>query len=793
MSCGHSDGEILAGLWGKSPRNGQKRGELLTEHLAATAAMVDRLADRTGRLPIADADRFWDEAKAAAWLHDPGKVAEGFQRQVGNPRYSQQPGDLGHPWGVRHEVLSLAFVDRFATALDDTTDRVAAAVICHHRHLYSRGDSRDAIYQLVGDPDHHAPAEIGDMVRRQVRRCDSDALSRWLADRLDLPAHTDRGRLAEQVLAVYRRVLDAWRGPGDPDAGLRMALLLGALVAADRIASAHTPFHITPALPADPLAAAGVAHPHAHQATAAATDDHLVLVAPTGTGKTEAALAWAAHQQQQLPGSAPRVWYTLPYLSSINVMADRLGRLAEGGVDAVGLVHSKARQALFSRALGACDDASDADRAARAAANATRLHQHTLRVGTPHQLVLATLAGPRHAGELLDAANSVLIFDELHAYDPDRFGWFLALARLWERLGGRVAAVSATLPAAARTLLADTLHQPVAEVHADRQLACALTRHRLHLDRRDLHAAAADLIPRWLANGRAALVVANTVRDAQTLYQQHAATVRNAAAAAGQDPDTAVMLLHSRFRAADRSHKEALLAGAFPTGAQPRGRRGPALVVATQTVEVSLDVSFDAALSAAAPLDSLLQRAGRANRVAELAEETAPVVVARSNDPVYDDDAVAATLEALAPVDGCDVDEQEISALLDQIHASPWGQRWHQTVVAARDRFAETFASFTDPLADRSHLEDEFRRQFEGAEAIIATDRDAFLTTWATSPLQAAEYAIPVPAWSAKLNTDSLIARNYGYLVLDRSYSADVGLDLTSRDSHSAEPPDTIL
>jgi CRISPR-associated endonuclease/helicase Cas3 len=795
VSEGNSDGEILTGLWGKSPRRGQQRGELLTEHLAATAAMVDRLADRTGLPPVADAERFWNEAKTAAWLHDAGKVAGGFQRQVGNPAYRDERkvgGGLGEPWGVRHEVLSLAFVNRFAAALADTTERVAAAVACHHRHLHSRGDSNEAIYQRVGDPEHLAPAQIGDMVWRQVRRCDSDVLTRWLADRLALPPDNSRGRLADEILTVYRTMLDAWRGPGDPDAGLRMALLLGALVAADRIASAKTYFHTTPALPPDPLAGAGIDRPHRHQAVAAHTDDHLVLLAPTGTGKTEATLAWAARQQQLLPGDAPRVWYTLPYLSSINAMAERLGALAHGGVDAVGLVHSKARQALFARALDACGDTRDADRAARAADNATRLHQHTLRVGTPHQLVLAALAGPRHAGELLDAVNSVLIFDEVHAYDPERFGWFLALARLWERLGGRVAAVSATLPLVARRLLAATLHAPVAEVHAERELAASLTRHRLHVHHLRLLDAAAEFIPRWLAENRAVLLVANTVGDAQSLYERHADAARDAAAAAGHDPDTAVMLLHSRFRAADRNRKEQALASTFPTGGQPRRRRGPALVVATQTVEVSLNVSFDAGLFAAAPLDSLLQRAGRANRLGEL-HETAPVVVAQSDDPVYDSAAVKATLDALVHLDARDVDEQQVGKLLDQVHDSPWGQRWKQMVVAARDRFAESFASFTDPLADRNHLEEEFRRQFEGAEAIVAADQDDFLTAWKTSPLQAADYAIPVPAWTAGLNTDPQLTKNYGYLVLDRPYDPDLGLDLTSKARAPVEPPETIL
>ena len=65
--------------------------------------------------------------------------------------------------------------------------------------------------------------------------------------------------------------------------------------------------------------------PHQQQAQAAA--GHMLLRAPTGQGKTEAALLWASTQVEHLresTGGMPRVFYTLPYLASINAMSDRL-------------------------------------------------------------------------------------------------------------------------------------------------------------------------------------------------------------------------------------------------------------------------------------------------------------------------------------------------------------------------------------------------------------------------------------------------------------------------------------
>jgi CRISPR-associated endonuclease/helicase Cas3 len=49
---------------------------------------------------------------------------------------------------------------------------------------------------------------------------------------------------------------------------------------------------------------------------------------------------------------------------------------------------------------------------------ATRLFRELVRVGTPYQLLRGALAGPAYSSILVDAVNSVFVFDELHAYEP---------------------------------------------------------------------------------------------------------------------------------------------------------------------------------------------------------------------------------------------------------------------------------------------------------------------------------------------------------------------------------------
>src|SRR5262249_30559872 len=148
---------------------------------------------------------------------------------------------------------------------------------------------------------------------------------------------------------------------------------------------------------------------------------------------------------QTAQGGQPRVFYTLPYLASINAMTERLATRL--GNDSVGVTHSRAASYHLSRSV--CPDADTTAKAASKAvsrAAATRLFRETVRVGTPYQLLRGALAGPAHSGILIDAANSVFILDELHAYDARRLGMLLATLGFWERIGGRIAVLSATLP-----------------------------------------------------------------------------------------------------------------------------------------------------------------------------------------------------------------------------------------------------------------------------------------------------------------------------------------------------------
>ncbi|MFJ2034374.1 CRISPR-associated helicase Cas3', partial [Streptosporangium sp. NPDC087985] len=587
--------------------------ERLTAHLSATLAGAVALRRRVGRVALLERvteELFWPAVCLAALCHDAGKIPAGFQAMLKGTIRS---------WGERHEVVSLGFLPGLIGE-ERLLDWVATGVATHHRNLEG---GRGPLTEAYGC----APEEEWRERLQPIPGGVAAELSGWLAATAaaaGLPAVRpawDGPDVVGEARRMFERLLERWELPASPDEGLTAVLLQGAVTLADHVSSAHGVLHTHQPFDAgfrsllEKVFAGQGRSLRPHQREAAAVDGHLLLRAPTGSGKTEGGLLWAAAQAAAISagtGGVPRVFFTLPYLASINAMAGRLGGLLGEGT-LVGVMHSRA--ASYHLATAICpqdgqDEQAEAARKAVSRAAATRLFRETVRVGTPYQLLRGVLAGPAHSGTLIDAANSVFVLDELHAYDPRRLGYILATARLWERLGGRIAVLSATLPDALtrlfRTVLVERDVHPVEASVVDAPL-----RHRLALRGRHLTDpdSMAEISGRLTA-GEAVLVVANNVADAQHLFAELAPQV-----------DDAAFLLHSRFRRMDRSALERAIGDRFGVG-RPRQA---GLVVATQVVEVSLDVDFDCLFTSAAPLEALLQRFGRVNRIA--ARPPADVVV----------------------------------------------------------------------------------------------------------------------------------------------------------------------
>lgn len=762
---------------------GRGRGgepELLITHSTAVRDTVRVLAARIGGVGVlATAPRFWSWAEQAGLLHDSGKVAAGFQNQL-------QPG--GEHWGHRHELLSLGFVDALFGA--DAVDRVmvATGVAFHHRQLY--GGTRSL--QAVAGPGFDWERVFGrdpqraDGQQAQVRPHVFRAFLAWFASELGVPAPTpgpDDRKLWQRARDRFDELVDHWQD-AESDDGLLAVLLQGAVTLADHAASGHVELQRHMPVSVDYLKRLDDP-PYPHQRAAGRVTGHIVLRAPTGSGKTEAGLAWVARQLQDLPGE-PRLVWTLPYRASIDAIADRFTKRldpAPGETTAeVGILHGKVAQTLLARA---CDDDTAPTKTmaqkATAEAAAARLFVHRLRVATPYQLLRAAVGGPNYSSLLLDQANSLFVFDELHAYDPQTFGRICAAMRLWEQLGSRVAVLSATLAPQLVAFIKDSLRQPILELSAGS--GTAPDRHRLVIDSEPIDSPASlDRIRGWLAEGHSVLAVANTVVMAQRLYE----TLAPAAQERARGDDDAAMLLHSRFRGRDRSAIEGkLMARHGERGDDDPARRG-GLVVATQTVEVSLCLDFDRGVSEVAPVESAVQRMGRVNRRGRHPDGRVEFRVHAVNGPApYPADAIDIAWHIMSEHNASALTEEALAHWLARAYESPWGRGWLAKARDARDRFATAFLDFADPFKDRSEFAQKLEEAFDTVEVLRGEDvaeYEALVSGETGHPLLAAGLLIPIRLRDRhKLAAAGLchMDRPLSVEVIDGiPYSTEKGLDL---------------
>ena len=585
---------MLRHVWAKSADPGNLEGERLGPH---TGHVLARLAGFRDRYPLlGNHGTRKDLFDLAAWsvlLHDVGKSARGFQAMVQKkgPRFVN-----------RHEVLSLVAVGRLDVD-EPTRGLVAAGVGTHHKDA-------GTVFELYPVPSNSsARAEL----LAELADSDEALWPSWLSGNggphltklgfAPLPSLVARARMEALGLALRalrQLTVDLETEPATSRRSITARSVRGLVVLADHAGSAHERLQKAPSLDsvaafrdaAGPRLSRGL---EAHQEEASRIEGHALLVAPTGSGKTEAAMLWAARQRETSEGS-PTVFYVLPYRASLNAMRARMPDYGLTG-DAVVLQHSTSTAALYSYLLGEKGYTPDvAATVAKREHALGRLMTAPVRVLTPYQLLRSLFGLPGHEAILTDAAGGLFVLDELHAYELARLGLILAAIRhLVRELGGRVLAMSATFPSVLREALGRALGGSPHRIEATPDTQARFVRRAAHVADRDLLSdETLNVIERRCLDGEAVLAVATTVARAQELHGAMELRL-------GKER---VTLLHGRFTGRDRNLKERRLAEQVGTRTRKAGGLGVVLV-ATQVVEVSLDVDFDVLLSDPAPLEDL--------------------------------------------------------------------------------------------------------------------------------------------------------------------------------------------
>ena len=583
--------------------------QTLLEHTADVVNATRRLRAFWPDLPI--------ELEMAAQFHDMGKAASGFQKML----------EGGERWDFRHEVLSAAIFAACFDLDDPKWRRAYLALLTHHKNLGGR--------------------DIGDA----FQKCSSfTRSSRWFKKwgeldivglKREFAPHLDNWKFDATIQSPANDVTD-WMDEIKPVfQDLETVRFRGALVASDHLASSE----IGEALDGATITRANLEAKVTKQLAkrkqpfdgwkkmqfdCAQMVGNALLVAPTGAGKTEAALLWALNNRK----GAERIFYVLPYQVSINAMAKRLSELFpdESGESELGknsnvaVVHSNSDLAYLQESLR--DDVSrdEAERIAKANKGAARQLYSPLKVTTVYQLLNLFFGRKFFEVGLLELSNSLVIFDEIHAYDGHTMGLIQVLLDCLNRLGARVFIMTATLPETLKTQLREAAHiEPHQEIRLpENDPLQSEARREINVCEENIEAQATiDEIERLLNDNKRVVVVCNTVKKAIRmcqLLQEH-------------DP----YLVHSRFTLGDRARRE-----------NKEKIEKQKLVIATQVIEVSLDVSFNAMFTELAPADALLQRFGRVNRHGD-GIQSAPVWICCGEDSgsqkIYDPQLLAVTAD----------------------------------------------------------------------------------------------------------------------------------------------------
>ncbi|GAC1635924.1 MAG: CRISPR-associated helicase/endonuclease Cas3 [Ktedonobacteraceae bacterium] len=800
----------LRETWAKSSVEKGQPGESLAEH---TQYVLERLTDLAHIRPqlasLLNAPRLWHCLFWACFLHDFGKAAHGFQKMV------RQPGEK---WGRRHEVLSLAFLDWIAPSFSREEQQwILAAIVSHHRDAteitktYDMYNSPELVEGMVADLDETTVRGLW----RWLNECSASWISAlglhsFGVEPVALIAQEQAVRMVceEGVprtnawLETYIDSLEQFRKERDMTIISTLVMLRGLTTTADHSASAHLerlPQGIQRSWEnfADEvkegierqqrkrLTEQGREHEqveevetYQHQLECASQHhDSAVLVAPTGSGKTEAALYWTMGDGS---GPVPRLFYTLPYQASMNAMHTRLS--SHFGAKSVGLQHGRALQSLYRRLLGNEEDPLSAADGARMATQLNKLHAYPVKVFSPYQMLKVSFQIKGFEGMLADYTQAAFIFDEIHAYEAERLALILALIKhLRLHYGARFLIMSATFPSLLREIMPNILGTQEL-IRAEPDLFKRFRRHHLQLLDGDLMEAGIDSIVRDVRQGKSVLVCCNTVQRAQDMWHTLGHLLG----------DDRVKLVHSRFTMIDRIRHEQDILQRCANGTG----NGSLAVVATQVVEVSLNIDLDTIYSDPAPLDALIQRFGRINRARK--KGIVPVHVfrePRDGQGIYLPRLVQRTLDELELHNGAEIDEESIEEWLNAIYDAeeirgPWKEKFD-----TQFKNAEMQLRGLRPFNSSKELEEKFEALFDGVDVLPEEFLERYLEHIVQKEfIEASQLFVPISYkklmhLKSKGKVTQLDEKKDRQWVVKLKYDPELGLNF---DAFSAMPNDEL-
>lgn len=408
-----------------------------------------------------------------------------------------------------------------------------------------------------------------------------------------------------------------------------------------------------------------------------------ILEDVTGAGKTEAAMILL--RKLMAANQSNGFYFGLPTMATANAMYQRMADVyrnlysAETSPSLV-LAHSasklneKYRQSFSDYSTNeARDNGDDTETASSHCSqwltdNRKKALLAEAGVGTIDQALLAILPSRYQSLRLLGLLGKVLIVDEVHACDAYMNTLLCGLLKAHSSTGGSAILLSATLPQNQRQQLVNEftagLSAPekvlkktamddyplITHVHSQgiNEMKVATrsnVKRKVKVQIVNTELQVFEVIVSALEQGQCICWIRNTVKDARHALHQFQKIFSQ----------FSVDLFHARFTMGDRLRIENNVLRMFGPNSDAGSRRGR-LLIATQVVEQSLDLDFDLMVTDLAPIDLIIQRAGRlcrhqrdgqGNRIQQSDQRgTAKLII---HSPVWQDDPAVDWLKLSMP------------------------------------------------------------------------------------------------------------------------------------------------
>jgi len=741
----------------------------LKQHIDECLTVYESLRKAFGRLPVNDSTHFWELVRLGVIFHDLGKSHTGFQKMLeGNPR------DWYHQ---RHELFSASFIDCLDLPEEDKL-LLKLVIAGHHKDFCFLFDHLQHEYK-TGE-DIFSLGEGGKLDWEEETQKIDDRFIQSFLKGYNVSLKPSSLAIPMQLVKNYMQ-----KPANSTNINFRILLLAaGVLKQCDHSASAGIfKMNVLEEKHFKFLYGTKWA-PYFHQKKASETNGNIVLTAPTGSGKTEASLMWL-HKQLKENGQG-RTFYILPFTASINAMFERLDEKMQGKNEIVGVVHGKLSEYIESR-FGDEHYSLQNEKLKRELKESFRALVPPIKVATPFQLLKSIFGLKGFEKGIFEMSGGYFIFDEIHAYDPEVTAQIKVLIEFATQfLNVKVCLMTATLPMFLKKEFTDAIGEH-SEISANAELYQSFIRHCIKVAD-GLLSEHIDEIQQRLDTGEKVLVVSNTVKQAQAIYNRLGASKK--------------VLLHSAFNGTDRNQKESELMSDEVK-----------LLVGTQAIEVSLDIDFDVIFTEPAPLDALLQRFGRVNRHRVNGKYRPPcdcIVFAERNDVdkyIYkNEEVIIRTLDALNNIQSKNlgvVAENELQFYIDQVYPN-WSEKEKEDFDRVYTHLSADVRENLAPFIYYPHREEEFEKQFDGVRvlpSILKKEYQKFLESNQFIKAESLKVSITKQKFASLVTKEGIHRdvsvfnllrkeeiKEQSFYLINRKYDSELGLriDLEEMDSDTS-------